>query len=148
MSLSIATLVKDGHTYSKIWPMQKLLFALFPECRVIAATKFAYKVMPGLGIFSVLLLVNVHGWQYLPQALAMGGIFISLPLQGQLWLGHRANQPLPPSLLSWYFEIAEKMRKEGCPVTRPQTKPRYMELAVLLKKAFENMDNAFTQRWF
>lgn len=93
MSLSIATLVKDGHTYSKIWPMQKLLFALFPECRVIAATKFAYKVMPGLGIFSVLLLVNVHGWQYLPQALAMGGIFISLPLQGQLWLGHRANQP-------------------------------------------------------
>lgn len=84
----------------------------------------------------------------LASSISDGWHFISLPLQGQLWLGHRANQPLPPSLLSWYFEIAEKMRKEGCPVTRPQTKPRYMELAVLLKKAFENMDNAFTQRWF
>lgn len=148
MSVSIATMVKDGQIYIKTWPLQRQLYALFPECRVIAATKFAIKVMPGLGIFCVILLVNLLGWEYLPQALAMGGIFISLPLQGHLWLGHRANQTLPPSLQSWYQEIAAKMRQAGCPVANTEHAPRYMELAVLLKKAFENMDKAFTQRWF
>ena len=148
MSVSITTMVKDGHKYIKTWPLQRQLYALFPECRVISATKFALKVMPGLGILCVLVLVNNLGWEYLPQSLAMGGIFISLPLQGHLWLGYRANQTLPPSLQSWYQEIAAKMREAGYPVTSTKHAPRYMELAELLKKAFEDMDKAFTQRWF
>jgi len=41
MSVSIATMVKDGHKYIKTWPLQRQLYALFPECRVISATKFA-----------------------------------------------------------------------------------------------------------
>ena len=148
MSVSITTMVKDGHKYIKTWPLQRQLYALFPECRVISATKFALKVMPGLGILCVIVLVNNLGWEYLPQSLAMGGIFISLPLQGHLWLGYRANQTLPPSLQSWYQEIAAKMREAGYPVTSTKHAPRYMELAELLKKAFEDMDKAFTQRWF
>ena len=58
MSVSLATMVKDGHQYMKTWPMRKELFAIFPECRVISATQFGYKVLPGLGIFSFVLLEN------------------------------------------------------------------------------------------
>lgn len=148
MSVSIATMVKDGHSYMKTWPMRKELFALFPECRVISATQFAYKVLPGLGIVSFVVVVNANGMAFLPQALAMAGLFFSLPLQGQLWLGHRANQTLPPSIQAWHSEIVAKMRQAGVTVNQPQQPARYKELADTLKKAFDNLDKSFTERWF
>jgi len=148
MSLSIATMVKDGHTYMKTWPLKRELYSLFPECRVITATKFAMKVLPALGIFTIILLVNNHSMTYLPQALAMGGMFFIIPLQGQIWLGHRANQALPPSLHAWYVDIRHKMQEQGCTLPQTRKAPRYMELAALLKMAFDDLDNAFTERWF
>ena len=148
MSVSLAAMVKDGHQYMKTWPMRKELFAIFPECRVISATQFGYKVLPGLGIFSFVLLVNNHGMSYLPQALAMAGLFFSLPLQGQLWLGHRANQPLPPTIRAWHGEIVAKMRHTGVTLAQPKQPPRYKELAKTLKTAFESLDKSFTERWF
>ncbi len=148
MSVSLATMVKDGHRYMKNWPMRKELFALFPECRVISATQFGYKVLPGLGIFSFVLLVNNHGMSYLPQALAMAGLFLSLPLQGQLWLGHRANQPLPPAMRAWHGEIVAKMRQAGVIIAQTEQPPRYKELATTLKTAFESLDKSFTEHWF
>ena len=85
---------------------------------------------------------------FLPQAIAMGGMFLIIPLQGQIWLGHRANQELPPSLRAWYSDILQKMQEQGCQVALSNKAPRYMELAKLLKMAFDDLDSAFTERWF
>ncbi|GGW89039.1 terminus macrodomain insulation protein YfbV [Alteromonas halophila] len=148
MAQPFMTLLKDGQDYLKTWPMKKELYALFPECRVIAGTRFAMKVMPPVSILACAVLFNTQGQSYLPQIIAIGLFFMSIPVQGLLWLGHRANQQLPPSLRQWYQDIHAKMRLQGCKVTAARSRPRYMELATLLKNAFDDMDSAFTQSWF
>lgn len=148
MSQPFTTLFKDGQDYLKTWPMKKELYALFPECRVIAGTRFAMKIMPPVAVMACAVLFNTQGQAYLPQIIAIGIFFMSIPMQGLLWLGHRANQQLPPSLRQWYQDIHAKMRMQGCNVAAQKSQPRYMELASLLKSAFDDLDSAFTQSWF
>jgi uncharacterized membrane protein YfbV (UPF0208 family) len=148
MSQSVMTLLKEGQQYMKTWPVKKELYAYFPECRVIAATKFAIKTMPPVGIISCALLLQNFGSEYLPQTIAIGAFFLSLPMQGLLWLGHRSDQYLPPQLKSWYQEIHSKMRIHGCNVASVKSKPKYRELAQLLKTAFNDLDSVFTKHWF
>ncbi len=148
LALTIQTMVKDGQQYMQTWPMQQQLYAMFPECRVISATKFSIKVMPAMAVLTVAVLVNLQGYEKLPQALAAGALFLSLPVQGLMWLGHRSNQILPPSLKSWYLDIHHKMQMQGCALQSPKAKPKYNELAKLLKTAFDELDKAFTKRWF
>ena len=52
MAQSVTTMLKDGQEYMKTWPLRKELYALFPDCRVVAATRFAIKVMPPLAVLS------------------------------------------------------------------------------------------------
>ncbi|BFT30158.1 terminus macrodomain insulation protein YfbV [Alteromonas sp. D210916BOD_24] len=148
MSQSVMTMLKDGQKYMKTWPVRKELYAYFPECRVVAATKFAIKTMPPVAIICCALLLQNLGTQYLPQTIAIGAFFISLPMQGLLWLGHRSEQHLPPQLKSWYQEIHSKMRTQGCDLASLKSQPKYKELAKLLKTAFNDLDNVFTKQWF
>ena len=148
MSQSVITMLKDGQEYMNTWPVKKELYAYFPECRVVAATRFAIKTMPPVAILSCALLLQNMGSDYLPQTLAIGAFILSLPFQGLLWLGHRANQHLPPALKHWYNEIHSKMRSQGCKVANITSKPKYRELASLLKTAFNDLDRVFTQHWF
>jgi uncharacterized membrane protein YfbV (UPF0208 family) len=141
-------MLKDGQQYMQTWPVQPQLFAMFPECRVISATKFSIKVMPALAVITLAILINLQGLEKLPQNLALGAFFLSLPMQGLVWLGHRANQTLPPSLNSWYLDIHQKMQLQGCALQSPKAKPQYKELARLLKTAFDDLDKASTKRWF
>jgi uncharacterized membrane protein YfbV (UPF0208 family) len=147
LAQTITAMVKDGQQYMQTWPMQPQLYAMFPECRVISATKFSIKVMPALAVLTVAALVNLQGIEQLPQALAIGAFFLSLPMQGLMWLGHRSNQNLPPALKSWYLDIHHKMQLQGCAMRSPKAKPEYKELARLLKTAFDELDKAFTKRW-
>ncbi|WP_018981911.1 terminus macrodomain insulation protein YfbV [Salinimonas chungwhensis] len=148
MSQSVMTLFRDGQHYMSTWPVKKELFPHFAECRVISATRFAIAVMPPVAVVCSAMLINSQGTEYLPQTLAMGAFFLSLPLQGLLWLGHRSNQALPPALKSWYYEIHGKLQQEGCDVHSRQSEPKYRELAALLKSAFDQLDKVFTRRWF
>ncbi len=102
MSQSVITMLKDGQHYMKTWPVKKELYAYFPECRVVAATRFAIKTMPPAAILSCALLLQNMGTDYIPQTITIGAFFLSIPLQGLLWLGHRSNQYLPPQLNSRY----------------------------------------------
>ncbi len=61
---------------------------------------------------------------------------------------HRSNQNLPPALKQWYLDIHYKMQMQGCALQPPKARPDYKELAVLLKTAFDELDKAFTKRWF
>jgi uncharacterized membrane protein YfbV (UPF0208 family) len=104
--------------------------------------------MPPVALVSCALLLQNLGAEYLPQTIAIGAFFLSLPLQGLLWLGHRSDQYLPPQLKSWYQEIHAKMRTQGCNVASAKSKPKYKELAKLLKTAFNDLDSVFTNHWF
>jgi uncharacterized membrane protein YfbV (UPF0208 family) len=148
MSQSIMSMVKDGRGYMKDWPMKKELQAIFPENRVISATRFGMRWMPPSAVISATAMLQVNGSEYLPQAIAIAAFFLSLPFQGLLWLGHRSKQALPPSLRIWYQEIHSKMKEHGYDLAVNRSKPRYQELAFLLKKAFKEMDKAFTKNWF
>lgn len=145
---SLGAMVRDGQDYMKTWPVKKELYALFPDCRVVAATKFAIKFMPPAAVVACALMINNFGASYIPQAIAVAAFFLSLPLQGLIWLGHRSNQVLPPQLRHWYKEIHAKMAAEGCKVQAMKAKPEYRELAMLLKMAFEELDRVFTRKWF
>ena len=148
MAQTFAAIVRDGQDYMKEWPMQKQLFSLFPDGQIIMATQLSFKIMPALAVISAALLLNVNGSEYLPQALTIAAFFLSLPLQGLLWLGYRSNQPLPPAIRGWYKEIHVKMQQQGCRFSAAKSKPRYRELAKLLKTAFEELDKVFTKQWF
>lgn len=148
MANSVSTIFKQGQSYMKVWPMQKELYGLFPECRVIAATRFSLKTMPPLAVISALVMVNQLGLEYLPQAVTVAAFFLSLPMQGLMWLGHRSEQPLPPAIKSWYLDIHQKMRQQGCAMQSIKARPSYMELARLLKTAFSELDKVFTKQWF
>jgi uncharacterized membrane protein YfbV (UPF0208 family) len=130
------------------WPLRKELYAMFPEGRVIHVTRFSMKVMPPLGVGCAAVMLQVMGVQYLPQVMAIVAFFLSIPFQGLLWLGVRSNTFLPPTLMHMYYEIVEKMQQQGCAFEKSAGRPRYYELAVLLKKAFSELDRTFTDRWF
>ncbi|AWL12083.1 UPF0208 membrane protein [Saliniradius amylolyticus] len=134
-----------GQQYMKLWPMRKELYALFPECRVISATRFGVQWMPPVAILSATLLLNHFGSAHIPQTLTMVLLILGLPLQGLWWLGQRADSQLPPQLVNWYQEIYQKLREHGCQMSGYKGKPRYWELAGLLKRAFSELDQAFTR---
>ncbi|WP_284216010.1 terminus macrodomain insulation protein YfbV [Agaribacter marinus] len=140
--------LKDGHEYMSLWPMKPALYSLFPECRIISATKFGMQVMPPLAVLTVALQLHYLGMAQLPQALVIGIFFFSLPVQGLYWLGHRANQPLPPHILSLYKDVYSKMQAQGCALEKVPAKPSFKALAKLLNSAFKQLDKAFTNQLF
>ena len=75
MAQSVTTMLKDGQEYMKTWPLRKELYALFPDCRVVAATRFAIKVMPPLAVLACASIINVMGSEHIPQAIAIGAFF-------------------------------------------------------------------------
>ncbi len=143
-----SSLLKDGKRYMDLWPVQKQLYSLFPDSRIVAATKFGIQVMPPIAVLTVALQLHYLGMQHLPQALAIGIFFFSLPIQGLFWLGHRSNQPLPPGIKTWYLDIYQKMKQQGCNLDRIPKTPKFKELAQLLNSAFKQLDKAFTNSLF
>jgi uncharacterized membrane protein YfbV (UPF0208 family) len=104
--------------------------------------------MPAIAVLMVMLQLHYLGVGHLAQALTIGVFFFSLPLQGLYWLGSRANQVLPPSMLAWYKDIHQKMQQQGCNLDRIPANPRFIELAHLLRTAFKELDSAFTKHLF
>lgn len=148
MQKSVMSQVQTGRLYAKQWPMRKELAPLFIEFKVIKATELAITVMPILAMLTLFFQLNYLGPDFLPQAIASALFFISLPLQGLLWLGKRAQTPLEPAMQKWYHELYTKMVANGYQAQLSEKKPRYLELASLLKDMFDKMDKAFTKEQF
>ena len=104
--------------------------------------------MPALGVMIMFIQIQLLGNEFIAQAVAMGLFFISLPIQGLLWLGHRSNQDLPPQIFAWYKEVYAKMQAQGCELQAVKAKPKFKELALLLRTAFKELDKAFTKNLF
>lgn len=132
-----------GRTYSKTWPLKAELGAVFPEGRVILASRFAERWLPGVAVMTLVVQVSYLGMDYLPQSLAMALMLLSLPFQALLWLGHRSQQQLTPALVNWCGEIRQQMLAAGVNVNPVRGQAQYMDMAKLLKDAYIRMDKAF-----
>lgn len=140
--------LKDGQTYMDLWPARKELAPMFPENRVIKATRFGIKVMPAVAAISVLMQMVFNNYSAIPQAIVIALFAISIPLQGIWWLGTRSNTQLPPGLANWYRELYQKVAESGAAQEPIKAKPRYKELASMLGRAFKQLDQAALERWF
>ncbi|CAM3738080.1 terminus macrodomain insulation protein YfbV [Vibrio aquimaris] len=140
--------LRDGQKYMDTWPMRKELNLLFPEQRIIKATRYGVKVMPAIAAISVLTQMVFSNYQSMPQAVIIALFAISLPIQGMWWLGSRANTQLPPALAGWYREIHEKIVESGLALEPMKKQPRYKELAHILNRAFRQLDKSALERWF
>ena len=145
MQKSVILQVQLGRSYAKTWPMRKEVAPLFAEFKVIKATELAITVMPILAMMTLFMQINYLGSDFLPQAIAIALFFLSLPLQGLLWLGKRAETNLEPATEHWFKELHTKMVANGYEGSLSKNKPRYADLARLLTDMFEKMDRAFTK---
>lgn len=132
-----------GQEYSTIWPQERRLAAMFPESRIIAATRFGIKTMPALITLSLMLQFQFGAPHYWPSVVASALFLASLPMQGYYWLGKRADTRLPPSLREWYLQIHEKITAAGGRISDPVSRPRYFELGETLNTAFKQLDKSF-----
>jgi hypothetical protein len=147
MQQNLMTTLQAGVSYSKAWPLVNELNSLFPENQIIRLTRFGQQVLPALSVLSLLVQLHWLGQDYLVQALASALFLLLLPLQGWFWLGRRAMSELPPAMLSWYLEIADKLRSSGVNVSKPAAKPSYADLASLLQQAVTQLDKAFIRHY-
>ncbi|WP_215398617.1 terminus macrodomain insulation protein YfbV [Rheinheimera oceanensis] len=147
MQYPLYTTLRAGREYSKLWPARAELNSLFIENKVILLTSVTGRYLPGLALLCAAVQYGYLGSAFLPQILAMMLFLVSLPLQGWYWLGVRAETKLPPSIASWYQQIRQQMQQHGvelAPVSQPG---RYKDLAVLLKKAYQQLDKTFVRQW-
>ena len=111
---SFFSILKQGQIYLQTWPLEAKLGMIFPENRIIKATKFAQKFMPFMAVFAVV-------WQQLyakadltafSLAILTALCALAMPFQGLYWLGKRAKSPLEPRSSQWFYEISERLRKQ------------------------------------
>lgn len=141
--MNLLTLLTDGRRYMKTWPMVRQLGLYFPEYRVVKATQLAMIAMPVLGIIAAASQLYVLGWHFLPQAITVLLFFISLPIQGLLWLGWRARHPLPLSLFDWGNQLSSTLTEMGIACQPLGAKACYLDMATILKLAFERLDQQY-----
>lgn len=130
-------MLQFGNEYMKRWPGEKALAPMFPEHFVIRGMRFAALWLPLPIIASLFLQMQFGSSQLWPLVMTTILFMLSVPLQALYWLGHRSQTPLPPSLCRWYSEISLKLGEPA------RVRPRYMELAETLTKAFRQLDRAF-----
>ena len=144
---SFFSILKQGQIYLQTWPLEAKLGMIFPENRIIKATKFAQKFMPFMAVFAV-------AWQQLyakadftafSLAILTALCALAMPFQGLYWLGKRAKLPLEPQSSQWVYEISERLRKQHESLPTVQDKPTYQHLAEVLQKAQKKLDKAFWQ---
>lgn len=143
LSINLLKTLGDGRRYMKTWPMVRQLGFYFPEYRVVRATQLAISFMPLLAILASGSQLYLYGWAFLPQAITIALFFISLPLQGLLWLGWRARHPLPLTLLDWSQQLTAKLAAMGISCQPLGTKACYLDMALVLKVAFERLDASY-----
>lgn len=134
-------ILQCGQHYMKTWPLDKRLAPVFPENRVVRATRFAIRFMPPLAVFTLTWQIALGG--QLGPAVATALFACSMPLQGLWWLGRRSVTPLPPTLSEWFHGIRHKLQEAGMALAPVEGEPTYQMLADVLKRAFKQLDKTF-----
>ncbi|WP_439327535.1 terminus macrodomain insulation protein YfbV [Lonepinella sp. BR2357] len=138
--------LQNGQNYQKTWFSHPKLNQIFPENRVIKATKFAQNMMPFVAVFAIAWqqFFVPHSHVALSAAILTALFALCIPLQGLYWLGKRAQTSLPKQTAVKFQQISMQLRQQG--VALPQMdKPTYQDLAFLLNKANQHLPDTFWQ---
>ncbi|WP_158537941.1 MULTISPECIES: terminus macrodomain insulation protein YfbV [Corallincola] len=144
----LTELLQQGQRYMNIWPIRPELYRHFPEIRVIQFTRWATRWLPGFAVMLPALQYLLVDGLFFAQMIAVSLLLMSIPFQGLLWLGHRATQPLPPSLSGWYRDIHARMNAEGCQISPVKSQPQFLDMGALLNQAFKQLESSRLQRIF
>jgi UPF0208 membrane protein HI_1205 len=143
--MSILKTFMQGQKYLETWVLHPKLSIIFPENRVIKATKFAQKVMPFMAVFAIV-------WQQLYAksdiialaAAILTAIFaLCIPLQGLYWLGKRAGTDLSPQSAVEFYRICEILKQAKINLPNIPKTPKYQDLAEVLNKAHKHLNDTF-----
>ena len=145
--MSIFNILKQGQLYANTWPLNPKLGMIFPENRVIKATKFAQRFMPFVAVFAVLWQQYYSRSDIIALAAAtLTSLFaLLIPLQGLYWLGKRATTELPSQTELWFFKIYEELQQAQIAVPIIKGKPTYQAFAEVLFKADKHFGHDFWQ---
>lgn len=135
--------IQQGIDYAKCWPSEPALSSMFIEHRLIGVIPWLNRLMPALAVITLLLPYLGQQLELVPQSAVFSVLFLSAPFHLYYWLGHRSTTSLPPELAQWYRELHHKLKLAGETVHPIVSKPRYIELAEMLRKAFDRFDRGF-----
>jgi uncharacterized membrane protein YfbV (UPF0208 family) len=138
-------IVRQGDFYLKNWPKQKTLNCLFVDSKVVFYTRLAITVIPFFSILIIGLNVLLPSFLDWPATVTLVLFLMGLPVQGLYWLGKRAGSFLPNQLLPWYLAIEKTLNKDVTKEGIMAKRPRYLDLALLLKSAFKRGGDNFLQ---
>jgi len=150
MNLSVVEIIKLGQQYVNFWPERPELTQYFVDYKSVQSARFVCRYFPALALFTVIMQIYLgSGYPFgqgsvgaavdaLSQALVYGLFILSIPIQGLVILGVKADKLLPPSLASWYRSGLEKAKEQDKKSKLAKlakmavAKPRYIDLAQLL----------------
>ena len=138
-------IVRQGDFYLKNWPRQKTLNSLFIDSKVAFYTRLSIKVSPAFVILIMMLNVAFPSFLDWPATATLVVFLMGLPIQGLYWLGKRSSSFLPNKLLPWYMAIEKTLNKSVTKNGVMAKRPRYLDLALLLKNAFKRGGDNFLQ---
>lgn len=137
--------IRQGDFYLKNWPKQKTLNCLFVDSKVVFYTRLSIKVIPAFVILIMCLNVFLPELLNWPATATLVLFLMGLPVQGLYWLGKRSSAFLPNQLLPWYMAIEKKLNNAVTHDGVMAKRPRYVDLALLLKNAFKRGGDNFLQ---
>lgn len=140
---TLTSTLHRGSAYLGVWPKERQLAALFPEYRIVMATRLGLRAIPALIVLCVLVQFKLGDPRYWPGVVASVLFLASLPMQGLYWLGKRADTRLPPMLVNWYRQLYEKIATAGVAIAEPVARPSYFQLGETLNVAFKQLDKSF-----
>jgi uncharacterized membrane protein YfbV (UPF0208 family) len=138
-------IVRQGDFYLKNWPRQKTLNCLFVDSKVAFYTRLSIKVIPAFIMLIISFNVFFPTMLDWPATATLVLFLMGLPVQGLYWLGKRSTAFLPNKLLPWYAAIEKKLNHSNTRDEIMAQRPRYLDLALLLKNAFKRGGDNFLQ---
>lgn len=118
---------------------------MFVDSKVTFYTRLSIKVIPAFIMLIISLNVFFPATLDWPATATLVLFLMGLPVQGLYWLGKRSNSFLPNQLLPWYAAIEEKLNSSNTKDGIMAQRPRYLDLALLLKNAFKRGGDNFLQ---
>ena len=138
-------IIRQGDFYLKNWPKQKTLNCLFIDSKVAFYTRLSITVLPVFIILIIFLNVLFPDFFDWPATVTLVLFLMGLPVQGLYWLGKRSLSFLPNQLLPWYLAIQKTLNSSATQDGVLAMRPRYLDLALLLKNAFKRGGDNFLQ---
>lgn len=138
-------IIRQGDRYLQNWPKQKVLNCLFIDSKVVFYTRFALKTAPAFVVLMISLSIFFPALFNGPTTATFILFLLGMPLHGLYWLGKRSNTLLPNQLLPWYAAIEKKLNQHQVKDAIMAQRPRYLDLALLLKNAFKRGGDNFLQ---